>query len=305
MKNKINGVINVYKPKGPTSFQIVHKLRKLLKVKKIGHTGTLDPQAEGVLVICIGEATKIAHLLTNTKKVYEAEIIFGIETDTWDMEGSILREAPCRGIEKRIKEILPLFQGEVEQIPPMYSAISYKGERLYKLARRGEVVERKPRKVNIYKLEFLRYLEGEHSKLKLLIECSSGTYIRTLAYDLGQKIGCPSSLTNLIRKRVGNFSLENSLSIDEIKDYVRENKVEEILIPIEKALDFINIFPLTIHEKNKVKDGQRIYIRDIRRLDNMDPSLLLATYEGKPVALGKIIIEQRGYLFKPIRVFNI
>ncbi len=304
MGNNINGIINVYKPSGFTSFQVVSILKRILKVKKIGHTGTLDPQAEGVLVICVGEATKVASIISKTKKVYDAEIIFGIETDTWDMEGRVLEERRCREIKKKIEGVLPQFQGEIEQIPPMYSAISYKGERLYNLARKGKVVERKPRKIRIYKLELLEYNEKEKPKIRLLIECSSGTYIRSLAHDIGVKVDCPATLSKLIRKMVGKFPVEESFSIEEIEDYTKRGKIDSFLISIKDALNFLETLNVKKEEKEKIKKGQFISISE-ERARKTGSSLILALYGEEPVSIGELVNHGNKYIFKPKRVFNI
>ncbi len=305
MKNKINGVINIYKPRGLTSFQVVSKLRKILNIRKIGHTGTLDPEAEGVLVVCIGEATKIAQILTNTKKVYEAEVVFGIETDTWDMEGKIVREKECRNLKDKILNTLSDFIGEINQIPPMYSAISYKGKRLYKLAREGKNIERKPRKVRIYKIDFLDYREDKYPTASFQIECGSGTYIRSFAYDLGRKIDCPASLFSLVRKEVGDFSIKNAHTLDEISKYIKEGKIGEFLIPIKDAFPSPNVLSINDKEKEKVKKGQYILVSEDRLRDTniLEPIILL--YNETPIAFGKIEKRKDRYLFYPKRVFNI
>ncbi len=305
MKNKIDGIINVYKPRGLTSFQVVSKLREMLDIRKIGHTGTLDPEAEGVLVVCVGEATKIAQILTKTRKVYEARIVFGIETDTWDMEGKVVKEKVCKDLKDKITAILSDFIGEIEQIPPMYSAISYKGRKLYKLAREGKTIERTPRKVNIYNIKFLDYQEEKHPKALFQIDCSSGTYIRSLAYDLGRKIDCPSSLYSLIRKKVGNFLLENAYTLEEISKYIENGKIGEFLISIKDVFPLSNTLSIEKGEMEKIRKGQYIWL-DKERIERKNISNpILSLYNTIPVALGEI--KERGdrYFFYPKRVFNI
>lgn len=304
-RKNIDGLINVYKPKGRTSFYVVNKLKKELNVKKIGHTGTLDPLAEGVLVVCIGEATKIAGIISDSKKTYYAKVLFGIETETYDMEGNVIREKECKDISKNIEDILGEFIGEISQVPPMYSAVSYKGERLYKIARRGETIERKPRKVKIYKLSFLDYKEiNKYAEISLLIECSKGTYIRSLAHDIGKRIGCPAVLSYLRREKVGNFSIENSLTIDEIVRLNNNKQLNERIIGIKDALsNFIHI-NVDIEDKDRIRNGQSIYLPYSKDLLKEGFGLVLC--KDIPIAIGKIEKKNKNeYLFRPKRIFNI
>ncbi len=307
MKNSIHGVINLYKPKGPTSFQVISKLKKILNVKKVGHTGTLDPQAEGVLVVCVGEATKIAQIITGARKVYRADILFGLKTNTWDMEGEITDKRPCSNIKDKIKDALLFFQGEIEQIPPMYSAISYKGKRLYKLAREGKEIERKPRKVTIYNIEFLEYKENEYPHGTFLIECTSGTYIRSIAYDLGEKIGCPSVLFSLTRERVGAFSVEDALTLEEIDSLYKSGKIDKFLLSIKDALSFtflVDFLDINEEEKNRIKNGQYISVSNIKVKDFSKP-IVLALHKEVPIAIGFLQQKNDITIFRPRRIFNI
>ena len=302
MKSNINGILGVYKPKDITSFQVVNTLKKILKVKKIGHTGTLDPKAEGLLVICIGEATKISNYIMHTKKKYKAEILFGIETDTYDVEGKILKKEECKDLENRIREVIPKFIGEIEQIPPMYSAISYKGKRLYELAREGKTIERKHRKVTIYKFEFLNYSEKGHPIGTFFIECSKGTYIRSLAYDLGREIGCPAVLYSLIRKGVGDISLDQAYTMEEIQKLHKDGKLSDVVIDIKNALPHFMHIDITPEEESKIRHGQ--FIRLDKNL-KFTKGMGLALNIEKPVAIGEIKKIKDLYFFYPKRIFNI
>lgn len=212
-------VLNINKPTGWTSFDVVKKIRGQLKIKKVGHAGTLDPFATGVLLICTGRATKKVEDLMNLKKEYIARIEFGKTTDSYDLTGTILSERSADNLElENINQVIKQFHGEIYQTPPMYSAVKVNGERLYKLARRGEVVERKPRKIRIYQTDVIDF---RNPFLKLRIVCSRGTYIRALANDMGEILGCGGYLTSLTRTRVGDYKLEDSF---EIKDLIREIK---------------------------------------------------------------------------------
>ncbi len=214
----MNGIINVYKEPGFTSHDVVAKLRGILKQKKIGHTGTLDPDAAGVLPVCIGNATKVCDLLTDETKEYEAILHLGITTDTYDLSGKILSENPEKAVmvtKEALSEVLLSFTGIIEQIPPMYSAIKVGGKKLYELARKGIEVERKPRTVTIEKLELL---SGEAPCFRLRIVCSKGTYIRSLCHDIGEALGCGGAMEKLIRTRVGRFKAEDAVKLSVIEE---------------------------------------------------------------------------------------
>ncbi len=205
-------ILNINKPEGWTSFDVVKKIRTAVRVKKVGHAGTLDPFASGVLLVCTGAATKQVQDLMNCDKEYVADIVLGKTTDTYDRTGVVLSEADSRDVEiTQIQEAIKNFEGEIFQTPPMYSAIKVKGQRLYKLARRGEVIDRSPRKINIHRLELLNF---ENSKIMLRVVCSKGTYIRSLAQDLGQWLGCGAYLESLVRMRIGPYRIEEAWSMD-------------------------------------------------------------------------------------------
>ena len=216
------GVINVFKEAGMTSFQVVYRLRKLTGEKKIGHTGTLDPDATGVLPVCIGKATKLVDFLMDSDKQYKGRLLCGRKTDTQDISGQVLKESSVTCSEADVRECLSGFLGEQEQIPPMYSAKKQNGKRLYQLAREGVVVERKPSRIRI---EALEMLSCELPRVSLRIRCSKGTYIRTLCHDIGQKLGCGGCMEQLTRTKVGQFSIENAVTLREIEERVHAEKV--------------------------------------------------------------------------------
>ena len=184
-----NGIINIYKEAGFTSHDVVAKLRGILKQKKIGHTGTLDPEAVGVLPVCLGKGTKVCDLLTDKDKVYETVMRLGVATDTQDMTGRVLKESPVEVSKEALEAVLEQFRGDYSQIPPMYSALKVQGKKLYELAREGQVIERKPRQVKILDLELLEF-EADGIHVHMRVHCSKGTYIRTLCHDIGQKLEC-------------------------------------------------------------------------------------------------------------------
>lgn len=235
----LNGIINVYKEIGFTSRDAVSKLTGILRQRKIGHTGTLDPAAEGVLPMCIGKATKLCELLTDHRKQYIAEIKFGIATDTEDVTGEIIEETSFSNdwyeeklTEDNLSKVISGFIGRQLQTPPMYSAKRVGGKRLYELAREGKVIERKPCEITIYSIE-IKNIDVSRREATIVVDCSKGTYIRTLCKDIGNELGCKAAMKSLIRTKTGDFLLENSYKLDEIEKLVKENRVSEIIIPIE------------------------------------------------------------------------
>lgn len=230
----MNGVINVYKQPGFTSHDVVAKLRGILKMKKIGHTGTLDPQAEGVLPVCLGSATKLCDMLTDKTKEYEAVLRLGMETDTQDMTGTILatKEVTCTEVD--IKNIMSTFLGKQEQIPPMYSALKVNGKKLYELAREGKQVERKARPIEIFDIKIL---DISLPTVTFRVSCSKGTYIRTLCQDIGQKLGCGGCMEHLTRTRVERFRIEDALTLDQIEALRDEDKVSSVVTLVEDMFD--------------------------------------------------------------------
>ena len=228
----MNGIINIYKERGFTSHDVVAKLRGILKQRKIGHTGTLDPDATGVLPICIGKGTKLCDFLTDKEKTYKAVMLLGKETDTQDISGVVVAENEVLCNEELVVKAIKSFLGEYKQIPPMYSAIKQNGKKLYELAREGKEVERKPRNVNIISIDIEKI---ELPRVEFTVSCSKGTYIRTLCYDIGKILGCGACMESLIRTKSGNFKIENSLKLDEIEIFRDEGRLEEVIVPIDEV----------------------------------------------------------------------
>lgn len=228
----MNGIINVLKPPGMTSHDVVSFMRKVLNTKKIGHTGTLDPEAAGVLPICVGKATKVAQYLTDKKKRYRANIKFGIVTDTYDSYGRITRETEAVIIEPAMLEItLQSFEGVISQKPPMYSALKVKGKKLYEYAREGKEVKVEERPVEIYEIKLLDMVAENEAMID--VTCSKGTYIRTLCYDIGEVLGCGAHMSQLVRLESSPFKIENSNTLEEIKAAASENNIDRILHSVE------------------------------------------------------------------------
>lgn len=294
-----SGIINVYKEKGFTSFDVVAKLRGILKTKKIGHTGTLDPDAEGVLPVCIGRATKVCDILTDKDKVYEAVMLLGVETDTQDTTGEILKELPVEESESVVKEAMLSFVGEYAQIPPMYSALKVNGKKLYELAREGKTVERKARNVQIFSIEIL---EMDLPRVRMSVHCSKGTYIRTLCHDIGQKLGCGGCMEKLLRTKAGIFELKDTLKLAEIDQLAKAGKVEEKIISVDELFeDHSKVwtkqeYDVVVHNGNRVKMKmfQEKLLKNTERLRVYDSkSEFIGIYE---------FCSERGD-FKPVKMF--
>ena len=255
----INGVLNIYKPRGFTSHDVVAKLRGILKQKKIGHTGTLDPEAVGVLPVCLGNATRACELLTDKDKEYVAELLLGVKTDTQDMTGQILQESCVEVTEQEVRMALEGFLGDYDQIPPMYSALKVNGKKLYELARAGKEVERKARSVRIHGIEVL---EIDIPRLTIRVSCSKGTYIRTLCHDLGEKLGCGAAMERLERTRSGSFVKEEAITLKELEQKVKEEKetgkevhLEGILIPTEELFKDYPVLKLIPKLERLIENG--------------------------------------------------
>lgn len=230
----INGILNIYKEKGYTSHDVVARLRGIVGQKKIGHTGTLDPDAEGVLPVCLGRATKVCDMLTDKDKTYETVLLLGKTTDTQDISGKVLKECGADMIKKtdkaQVVSCIEAFAGEYHQVPPMYSALKVNGRKLYELAREGKTVERKSRKVMIYDI---RIKDICLPRVRMEVDCSKGTYIRTLCHDIGDKLGTGGCMESLLRTKVGRFGLSGSLKLDEAEEYIKKGQLSEILIPTD------------------------------------------------------------------------
>ena len=256
-----NGIIIVNKDPGMTSHDVVSRLRRILGMKKIGHAGTLDPMATGVLPVCIGKTTRLAEYIGDGKKTYIADICFGIETDSYDKEGQILRSASCEFLTLAdIEGVLKNFIGDILQIPPMVSAIKIDGKPLYKLAREGKTVVRKARPVSVYSIKILKFQEGEHPILTCEITCSKGTYIRSIAYDMGMLLNCGAHLQALQRAAVGEFTIRNSFSLAQIENLCREQNYSFILPP-ENVLNNLTKYYVGENELHYVLHGNSCKVK--------------------------------------------
>lgn len=235
----MDGIINIYKEAGYTSHDVVAKLRGILRERKIGHTGTLDPQATGVLPVCIGKATKLCELLLDKEKAYEAVMLLGVTTDTEDMTGTILTQTKAQITEAQVRVAAEKFTGAYGQIPPMYSALKVDGKRLYELARDGKEVERKPREVEIFENEPVSFTFDENGFVTMAtirIRCSKGTYIRSLLRDMGEFLGCGACMQSLVRTQAGQFCIGEAVTLSEVELARDEGRLAELIRPIDAML---------------------------------------------------------------------
>ena len=276
----IHGVINVYKEQGFTSHDVVAKLRGIVGQKKIGHTGTLDPDAVGVLPVCLGRATKLCDMLTDKDKVYEAVMLLGVETDTQDTTGQILKSSETDELtEEQVRAAVLDFVGDYNQVPPMYSALKINGKKLYELAREGKTVERKSRKVQIHGI---RILEMNLPHVRMEVDCSKGTYIRTLCHDIGEKLQVGGCMEELERTKVGRFLKEDAVTLDEVRQKMEQGEGAELFTPLDQIFAELPAVTVTdakawmsyngndlperfLLEKEAWTDGQEVRVYDSRK----------------------------------------
>ncbi|WP_029329066.1 tRNA pseudouridine(55) synthase TruB [Lentibacillus jeotgali] len=295
----MNGILPLWKPKGMTSHDCVLKIRKLFRLKKVGHTGTLDPEVEGVLPICIGQATKIVPFLTDTKKNYIAAIKLGVSTETEDRQGHVIetREILHPPSQQAIENVLQLFRGYITQIPPMYSAVKVNGKKLYEYARENEYVERPERSVFIYKLEQLK--DDNSDRFWVQVECSKGTYIRTLCVDIGNRLGFPAHMSELYRTGTGAISKEDTFTFSDIEQLVKAERHKELLLSIESCLTHMQYINVDQTTRKRILHGQKLPKPE--QAPETDPFLVkldkqvLAVYQTHP---------DNSTIMKPVRVFN-
>ena len=252
----VNGIINVYKEKGYTSFDVVAKLRGIFHQKKIGHTGTLDPDAQGVLPVCLGKATRVCDLLTDKDKVYKAVLLLGQETDTQDISGQVLNHAEVNVTEQAVYDAISQFIGRQKQVPPMYSALKVNGKKLYELARAGKEVERQARHVDLPAIEIL---EIRLPVVKFRVECSKGTYIRSLCADIGGKLGCGGTMQSLVRTRVGEFRLADALTLTQLQALRDTDRLEEALLPTDRIFADFNAVHVEEKWRKLIDNGNAFY----------------------------------------------
>ncbi len=257
----MDGIVNVNKPLGITSHDVVYRLRRLLGIKKIGHTGTLDPDASGVLPMCVGKGTKLAEMLTATDKQYLAELTLGAFTDTQDASGEVLKRFEVNVTEDEICERIAGFVGEISQVPPMFSAIKVNGKKLYELAREGKTVEREARTVTIKNIE-VQKIDLTEKTVTMLVDCSKGTYIRTLCNDIGAALGCGGFMSALTRTKTGRFCIEESFTLEQIEEML-QNGDHSFMVPVAEALPEYRRITLADKNAKKVRNGIKISVEGL------------------------------------------
>ena len=298
----MNGILNVYKEKGFTSHDVVAKLRGILKQRKIGHTGTLDPDAEGVLPVCLGKATKLCDFLTDKEKEYRAVLRLGIETDTQDITGRILAEREINISEAEAERVIMSFIGSYGQIPPMYSALKVNGKKLYELAREGKTIDREPRMITIHNIVIENISLPD---ITIKVKCSKGTYIRTLCHDIGKRLGCGGCMKSLVRTQSGFFNIEDSLKLDEIERLRDEENLEKYIFPID---GIFGDYPKAVVKKesekmllngNSLYENQLIFECENKITKNCD----IRIYDTSDSFTGIYRYSNDSRQFKPVKVF--
>lgn len=298
----INGIVNVYKEKGYTSFDVVAKMRGIFHQKKIGHTGTLDPDAEGVLPVCLGKATKVCDLLTDKDKEYKAVLLLGQATDTQDISGEVINSASVNVTEDEVTAVINSFVGRQMQVPPMYSALKVNGQKLCDLARQGVMVERKAREINIFSIEIEDISLPE---VTMSVHCSKGTYIRTLCNDIGEKLGCYGCMKSLLRTRVAGFKLADACRLSELEEMLKTG--QDFVIPIDSVFDNLSVASVIETAQKYVVNGNRIPVSFIKEAAESEADFIdgaayrLYDYKGCFVGIYNYIEETRD--FKPVKIF--
>ena len=295
----VNGIINVYKEKGYTSFDVVAKMRGIFGQKKIGHTGTLDPDAQGVLPVCLGKATKVCDLLTDKDKVYKATMLLGIQTDTLDISGKVCNKAVVNVTEQQVRDVISTFVGTIEQVPPMYSALKVNGKKLYELAREGKTIERKARKVSIYDITIDEICLPE---VVMTVSCSKGTYIRSLCDDIGTKLGCYGCMKDLLRTKVACFDIGDAYKISEI-----EKLKESIVLPVDMLFENIPAVNTVLMAQKLIENGNRIPAEMINADGNKqrkyDDEGRYRIYNPEDSFVGIYTCKAETDDFKPVKIF--
>ena len=298
-----DGILNLDKPRGPTSHDVVARVRALTGIRRVGHAGTLDPLATGVLLVCVGRATRVAEYLMAGQKVYRARVRLGITTDTYDAEGQVVAEAPVEVNRTQVEAALAQFRGLIAQLPPMYSAVKHKGTPLHRLARRGAEVQREPRQVEIFRLELTAW---EPPECTLEMTCSPGTYVRALAHDLGQALGCGAHVSGLIRLASGDFRLEDTVTLEELAQAAVEGRWPDLLHPIDAALTRFPALHLDADAARRLCSGQAVANGELRIANRESRSVeLVRVYGPDGTFLALAAYDPGADVWRPRKVFRV
>ena len=296
----MDGIINVYKEAGFTSHDVVAKLRGICRQKKIGHTGTLDPQATGVLPVCLGSATRACEMLTDRTKEYVAELLLGQITDTQDTTGTVLEEREVAVDEAQVREVIESFVGGYDQIPPMYSALKVNGKKLYELARAGKEVERQARHVDLPAIEIL---EIRLPVVKFRVECSKGTYIRSLCADIGGKLGCGGTMQSLVRTRVGEFRLADALTLAQLQELRDTDRLEEALLPTDRIFADFNAVHVGEKWRKLIDNGNAFYPGQTMEQTTYPAGEWVRVYREDDSFVGIYAYDRVKEWYKPMKIF--
>jgi len=300
----VDGIIVINKPEGTTSHQVVKGIRKLFPGIKAGHSGTLDPMATGVLPVCIGKATRLVEYIIELPKSYRAEITLGKTTDTEDATGRVLSESNVPPLsEDEIVNILESFTGEIEQLPPYYSAVKYKGKPLYHWTRKGEEAPRRIRKTYIYGLKLVDYIQGRAPQIVIDVQCAKGTYVRTLAADIGHKIGCGAYLSALIRLAVGPYSLSESKSPDEALQLAEQERYRELIKPMETAVMHLPKLILEQDDLKSLRCGRKVIVTSLPRRNDSAKNEVYSVFSknNKFMALARLTEMGQDSVLKTVK----
>lgn len=305
INEKIVGVIPIYKEQGLTSHDVVARVRRLLREKRIGHTGTLDPQVTGVLPLCIGQATRIVEYLQDLPKEYEVELVLGFSTNTEDLSGEVIDSVDSVHLdEEQLKKIIASFIGHIQQVPPMYSAVRVNGKRLYELARAGQTIVRNPRQVIIYEIDIQQMeLNEHHPRVHLRVLCSKGTYIRTLCADIGAKLGVPAVMGRLIRTQADSFSLDRCVTLEDLETAIHEERVSELVVRIEDALHHMPKMTVDREMAIRALHGQKLKYPD-QSVPPADDDLYRLYEDHTERFLGVFRFDHDQSIVSPVKVFQ-
>ena len=296
-----HGIINVYKEAGYTSHDVVARLRGICGQKKIGHTGTLDPDAVGVLPVCLGNGTRLCDILTDRRKEYVATLRLGMMTDTQDISGKILEEREVLVSPPEVRKVILSFLGDSMQIPPMYSALKVNGKKLYELAREGKEVERAARPITVYGIEVL---QEEHPEYVFKVECSKGTYIRTLCHDIGEQLGCGAVMTKLIRSRVGEFEIEKAHTLDELQSLADQGILSRAIVPVEMMFEDYPALVVKESSHKVIQNGNQLKKEDfLENTEEIADGKEIRVYSHQNIFFGIYRYEKRRKLFSPVKMF--
>ncbi|MDD3368410.1 MAG: tRNA pseudouridine(55) synthase TruB [Lachnospiraceae bacterium] len=303
-----NGIINIYKEAGFTSFDVIAKLRGILKQKKMGHTGTLDPEAVGVLPVCLGNGTKLCDLLMDHDKEYVAVMQLGVTTDTQDMTGQILSQKKVTCDETQLREAVLSYVGGYDQVPPMYSACKVNGKKLYELARQGLEIERKSRPVQIMEIEIqtkdiMAELMKEAPEITIRVACGKGTYIRTLIHDIGEKLGCGAAMKSLVRTKVGSFSIEEAKTLSEIEEIQSENRIADILIAVDDMFPKMPKIIVKTEFQKLLDNGNAVRDAMVMKEKDMTDGEEVRIYSEAGNFFGIYSYRQEENCFRPVKMF--